>query len=213
MSFAVLHRHNASTMLLSGRRIERAAFEVLVSADRLLDEAAGAARELRDDVDRLVQEQRSAAHEIGLREGRADGVLAVLGTLEVERRLRELLASRIADVVEQCVRNLLGDIGPTEVFQRRVRQLLRSAAAGGAATLHVCPAQAHLAQAIVDEQAQVAGAELNWLTVFSDDHCARDSLVLETRVGFVDSSIELTLSATRDIISRAVVRATSELGS
>lgn len=213
MGFAVLHRHNDSTMLLSGRRIERAAFQVLVSADRLLDEAAVAARALRDDVDQLVQAQRAEAHETGLREGRADGMLAVLGTLEVERRLRELLASRIADVVEQCVRNVLGDLGPVEVFQRRVRQLLRSGATGGAATLHVCPAQAHLAQAIVDEQAQVAGGELNWLTVFSDDHCARDSLVLETRVGFVDSSVELTLNAARDIISRAVVRATSQLGS
>ena len=213
MSFAVLHRHHDSTMLLSGRHIERAAFQVLVSADRLLDEAAVAAQALRNDVERLVQAQRAEAHETGLREGRADGVLAVLGTLEVERRMRELLASRIADVVEQCVRNVLGDMGPVEVFQRRVRQLLRSGAAGGAATLHVCPAQAHLAQAIVDEQAQVAGGELNWLTVFSDDHCARDSLVLETRVGFVDSSIELTLNGARDIISRAVLRATSQLGS
>ena len=213
MSFAVLHRHNDSTMLLSGHRIERAAFQVLGSADRMLAEAAAAAQALHDDVDRMVQSQLAAAHETGLREGRADGVVAVLGTLEVERRLRELLASRIADVVEQCVRNLLGDMGPVEVFQRRVRQLLRSGAAGSAATLHVCPAQAHLAQAIVDEQAQVAGGDLNWLTVLSDDHCARDSLVLETRVGFVDSSIELTLNAARDIISRAVVRAASQLGS
>ena len=212
MSFAVLHRHNDNTMFLSGRHIERGAFQVLLSADRVLDEADVAAQALRDDMDRMVQAQLAEAHAIGLREGRADGTLAVLGTLEVERRLRELLASRIADVVEQCVRNVLGDMGPVEVFQRRVRQLVRSGATGGAATLHVCPAQAHLAQAIVDEQAQVAGGALNWLTVFSDDHCARDSLVLETRVGFVDSSIELTLSAARDIISRAVARATSQLG-
>lgn len=212
MSFTVLHRHGESTMLLAGQRIERRAFEVLGSADRLLAEAEARAEALHAELEQQLAAERAAAHEIGLQQGRRDGLVAVLGTLEAERRLAELLATRLADVVEQCVRNLLGDLGPVEVFQRRVRQLLRSQSAGGAATLHVCPTQAHLAQAIVDEQAQAAGAVLNWLTVHSDDHCARDCLVLETRVGFVDSSIELSLQATRDIVTRAVLSASAQLG-
>jgi hypothetical protein len=37
-------------------------------------------------------------------------------------------------------------------------------------------------------------------------------LVLETRVGFVDASIDLSLASARDLISRAVQGAASRLG-
>ena len=83
----------------------------------------------------------------------------------------------MADVVEQCVRGMLGDIGPREVFQQRVRHLLRNSPAGSNATLHVCPAKAHLAQAVIAEMATAAGGELSWLSIYSDEQCAPDTLV------------------------------------
>jgi type III secretion system HrpE/YscL family protein len=212
MTLAVFHRSPGTHMLLSGTHIQRAAFAVLCDADQVLSHAQQAAQTLHDDTERLVQAQRDMAFQAGLAEGRTAGTLAVLGSLEVERRLRELLASRIADVVEQCLRSVLGDMGEATVFQRRVRQLLRNVNPAGGATLHVCPAQAHLAQAVIDEQGEAAGAPLRWLSVMSDDHCQPDALVLETRVGFVDSSIELTLAGAREIISAAVQRAASQLG-
>jgi type III secretion system HrpE/YscL family protein len=212
MSFTVLHRSDSSSLLLSGKRIERGAFTVLRDAGAVLAEARSEAQSMREDAEFVVEAQREQAHRIGFESGRVAGVQAVLGTLETERRMRELLASRIADVVEHCVRTILGDVGAAEVFERRVRQMLKNATTGGEATLHVCPSQAHLAQAIVDEQTQALGAPLNWLTVFSDDHCKRDILVLETRVGFIDSSVELTLNSARDIISRAVTQAATQLG-
>lgn len=212
MTLAVLHRSPGTEMLLAGTHIQRAAFAVLCDADQVLRQAQEAAQALQDDTERLLQAQRDIAFQAGLAEGRAAGTLAVLGSLEVERRLRDLLAARLADVVEQCLRSVLGDMGEAAVFQRRVRQLLRNVNPSGGATLHVCPAQAHLAQAVVDEAAQAAGAPLSWLTVMSDDHCRPDALVLETRVGFVDSSIELTLAGAREIIVSAVQRAASQLG-
>jgi type III secretion system HrpE/YscL family protein len=216
MSFVVLHRVNDEpSIAVSATRIERRRFASLQSAAAVLGAAQRAAATLREESEQLLAQQEAEAREAGFAQGLADGVVAVMGTLETERRLRQLLADRMADVVEQCVRSLLGDIGPTEVFQQRVRHLLRNNPAGSNATLHVCPAQAHLAQAILNEQTAAlgpSGGDMSWLSIYSDEQCAPDALVLETRVGFVDASIDLTLAHARDIISRAVQGAAQRMG-
>lgn len=211
MSLVVLHRTASTTLAFSGGRVERGAFRCLKLGDEVIREAKAAAQALREENVAQIAAELADANERGFTQGLSDGMVAVLGTLEVERRLRELLAERMADVVEQCVRSMLGEMGQAEVFKQRVRHLLRSSPAGSGATLHVCPAQAHLAHAIVAELSNLGGGDLSWLTVYSDDHCAPDVLVLETRVGFVDASIDLTLAAARDIISSAVRRAAASL--
>jgi type III secretion system HrpE/YscL family protein len=213
MSLLVLHRVDGDTaMAVRATRIERGRFETLKSASNVLQAAHNAAERLREESEQVLEAQAAQAREEGHAQGMADAMVAVMGTLETERRLRQLLADRMADVVEQCVRSLLGDIGNTEVFQQRVRHLLRNNPQGSRATLHVFPAQAHLAHAVIAEQASAAGGELAWLTVHSDEQCAPDALVLETRVGFIDASIELTLANARDVISRAVQGAAARLG-
>jgi flagellar biosynthesis/type III secretory pathway protein FliH len=113
--------------------------------------------------------------------------------------------------VEQCIRNMLGDIGPADVFRRRVQHLVRTAPGSAPAVLHVCPSQAHVAQAVVAELAQSSATPLSWLSVVSDDHCAPHVLVLETQVGFVDASIELTIQGVRDLIGRALTQASTQV--
>ncbi len=213
MSFLVLHRVDGDPSILArASRIERSRFETLKSASQVLQVAHDAAQRLREESEEVLAAQAARAREEGHAQGMADAMVAVMGTLETERRLRQLLADRMADVVEQCVRSLLGEIGNTDVFQQRVRHLLRSNPQGSRATLHVFPAQAHLAHAVIAEQASAAGGELAWLTVHSDEQCAPDALVLETRVGFIDASIELTLANARDVISRAVQGAAARMG-
>jgi type III secretion system HrpE/YscL family protein len=214
MSFIVLHRDlgRGASLNVKGGRLERGAFESLKSADAVLREARATAMTMIEDRERELADEHAVARDAGFNQGRTEGMVAVLGALEVERRLRELLADRISDVVEQSVRSLLGELGPTEVFKRRVRHLLQSTQAESVATLHVCPSQAYLAQAVIAEHAAVSPGALNWLTVYSDDNCPPDTVVLETRVGFVDASIELTLNRARDVIGRAVQRATASLG-
>jgi type III secretion system HrpE/YscL family protein len=213
MSLLVLHRVDGDAAIaVRASRIERSRFETLKSASAVLQAAHDAAASLREESEQLLAEQEAQAREEGFSKGLADAMVAVMGTLDTERRLRQLLADRMADVVEQCVRSLLGDIGATEVFQQRVRHLLRNNPQGSRATLHVCPSQAHLAHAVIAEQAAAAGGELAWLAVHSDDQCAPDALVLETRVGFIDASIDLTLANARDVISRAVQGAAARMG-
>jgi flagellar biosynthesis/type III secretory pathway protein FliH len=213
MSLVVLHHvDNHAVLAASATRIERGRFEALQSSAEVLRAAQIAAAELREDSEHLLETQKAEARDEGYQQGLADAMLAVMGTLETERLLRQVLADRMADVVEQCVRGMLGDIGPVEAFQRRARHLLRSTPNGARAILHVSPSQAPLAQALVAEQAAAAGGELGWLTVSSDEQCQSDALVLETRVGFIDASVDLTLAAARDLVSRAVQGAAARLG-
>jgi type III secretion protein L len=215
MSLSFLHRQGGHALAFSGGLIERAAFQPLQDASEVLRQAEHYAQEKTAQADEAFESQRLQGYERGFASGKNDGVMAVLRTLEVEQRSRELLAGRMADVVEQCIRNMLGDIGPAEVFRRRVQHLVRTAPGGAPgsapAVLHVCPSQAHVAQAVVAELAHSSAAPLSWLTVVSDDHCAPHVLVLETQVGFVDASIELTIQGVRDLIGRALTQASAQV--
>ncbi|MCY7314633.1 MAG: type III secretion system stator protein SctL [Rubrivivax sp.] len=211
MSLGVLHLVDADRLLLSSARIERGVFRQLKSCEDLLGAAQAAATAITQAAEASAADKHAEAHMQGYERGRSDGMLSVLSTLEVERRLRELLSDRLAALVEHCVRSILADFGPDEVFRRRVLQLIRAGAPGGASKLHVCPTQTGAVHKLLAEQAQTSGVDLSWLTVLSDEACAPDTLVLETQVGFVDASLELTLAGVSDIIGKAVQRAAAEL--
>lgn len=199
------------SLLFDGERIPREAFGALRLADSVLREAEAAAAQVREQATEILDLEKLEAHAQGLAQGRAEGMAAVLGTLEVERRMRELLASRLADVVEHCVRNVLGELGPQALLRQRVLHLVRTAATPGAATLYVGPEQFALAQAAVAELAETIGGDVAALVVVSDAHCAVDALRLETKVGFVEASLALTLQDTRDIVARALAHASQQL--
>jgi flagellar biosynthesis/type III secretory pathway protein FliH len=211
MSLCVLHRSGEQAIAFSGGFVARGAFSSLKRADELLHQAQAYAHEKALLADEAFESQRREGYEAGYASGKSDGITAVLRTLEVDQRSRELLAVRMADVVEQCIRSVLGDIGPAEVFRRRVQHLVRTAPGTAPAVLHVSPSQAHVAQAVVAELARDSAASLNWLTVMSDDHCAPHVLVLETQVGFVDASIELTIEGVRDLIGKALLQAGAQV--
>ena len=213
MTFAVLHKGEADLLLFSGSRIKKFAFKELVASDELLCAAQASAQLLLENVERTTGEQFERGREAGFEQGRVEGMIAVLGTLEVERRMRDLLTGQISALVEQCVRNILSEVGPEEVFRRRVLRLIRGGSASGASKLHVNPGQAHLVHDMLAVHTRDIGADMTWLAVLSDESCARDTLVLETQVGFVDASLDLTLAGVSDIIGRAVDRATAMLQS
>jgi type III secretion system HrpE/YscL family protein len=211
MSLGVLHLVDADRLLLGSARIERGVFKQLKTCEDVIGAAQAAAATITEKAESTAQDMREQAHAEGYERGRTDGLLSVLSTLEVERRLRELLSDRLAALVEHCVRSILADFGPDEVFRRRIVQLIRTGAPGGAAKLHVCPTQTGMVHKLLAHQAQQQGVDLSWLTVLSDEACAPDTLVLETQVGFVDASLELALASVGDIISKAVQRAAAQL--
>jgi type III secretion system HrpE/YscL family protein len=212
MSFGVLHCQPERELRFDGSHIVRRAFEPLCDADALLQRARAEAEALRDQARQDVQRQFDEAREAGWRAGRAEALGAVLGSVEIESQLRELLADRLADLVEQCLRALLGEIGADEVLRQRARHLLRHATPGHGVTVYAHPAQAAAVRDAMTELVADQGGALHWLRVQGDEHCAPDALVLETRVGFVDSSVSLTLQGLREVIVQAVRRAHGQIG-
>jgi type III secretion system HrpE/YscL family protein len=211
MTFAMLHHGPSGVLAFHGARIAHSAFKELVASDELLSHAKAAAQVIMDDVEAESAKQFETAREAGFEQGRAEGVVAVMATMEVERRMRELLTTQIASLVEQCVRNILSELGPEEVFRRRVQRLIRGSATVGGSKLHVNPGQAHVVHAMLAKHTQDDGGDLSWLTVISDETCSRDTLVLETQVGFIDASLDITLASFGDILGRAVERAAALL--
>ena len=192
----------SAQLMFGGSRIPRGTFQVMRQADEVLREAQAAASQLRVQSAAALASRHEQAREEGFAQGQAQGMAAVLGTLEVERRLRELLSHRLAGVVEHCVRGVLGDLGDSRLLRERVLHLLRASGAGlsavdsdeaarDALTLHVCPAQLSMAQEVVAElERGHEGRSPSMLTVVADKRRSPDALLLETRMGFVESDLD-----------------------
>lgn len=211
---------SAPLLKFAGARLPRETFQALRSAEEVLREAEAEAQGIRQRATEAAEEQRQQAHAQGLAQGRAEGLAAVLGTLEAERCLRQSLVQQLADVVGLCIQSLLGEMGAAEVLRQRALHLLSTAATSQAATsgatLYVCPDQLALAQSVVTaaraEGADPHSAALAGLKVVADPNRAPDDLLLETRLGFIESSLSLTLEQTRALLQQALSSSMKQLG-
>jgi type III secretion system HrpE/YscL family protein len=187
--------------------IRRDVFRRLHDIDSLLREAQAGADELIEDARSQADAVRAAAYDDGYRSGREAALVAILGTLEVERRMMDLLADRIGRVVEQCIRTLIGQMGAAELYQSRIRHAVSTLVPDGQATLHVAPGQAHVAQEALALLVERTGVDLRWISIRVDDHCPADEFVIETQLGFVDARLSTTIDDARRIIEQAIRRA------
>jgi flagellar biosynthesis/type III secretory pathway protein FliH len=216
-----------------GSRIPRETFRALSLADDVLREAETAATQLRHQTAAAFELAKQQGHVHGFSAGKTEATVAVLGTLEFERQLRDLLSHRLADIVERCVRDILGDLGELGLMRQRVLHLLCTAGAaptntsevpstssGGSqaqrtqssATLHVCPEQLALARDIVAKLDASYKGNVAGLVVVADDRRAPDALLLETKLGFIESDLTLTLQETRSVVQQALAHAMKALG-
>lgn len=211
MGLVYLHGAARGQLAAAGTRIGREELVRLQGIDALLREAEATAASMVAVAGERAEAVRRSAFDDGQRQGREAALVAILGTLEVERRMIELLADRIGGVVEQCVRSLIGQVGATELFARRIQHAVRSLTPDGRATLHVAPAQAHLAQEAIALLAEQSGTDLRWVAIHLDEHCQPDEFVIETDIGFVDARLSTTLQGARRIIEQAIRRAGEQL--
>jgi type III secretion system HrpE/YscL family protein len=211
MALLLLKADPQAACIASDAVIRRDAFRRLHDVDSLLKEAQAAAQELlqqaRDEADAV----RTAAYRDGLCQGREAAIIAVLGTLDVERRMMDLLAERIGKVVEQCIRSLIGQVAASELYQSRIRHAVSTLVPEGQVMLHVAPGQAHIAQEALARLIERTGADLRWITIRVDEHCPVDEFVIETQVGFVDARMSTTIDDARRIIEQAIRRAAERL--
>ncbi|MFN9805551.1 MAG: type III secretion system stator protein SctL [Betaproteobacteria bacterium] len=211
MSLLLLKAESHAALIASDAVIRRDVFRQLHDIDCLLREAQASAQEMvhraREEADAL----RAAAYEDGLLRGHEAAVVAVLSTLDVERRMMDLLADRIGKVVEQCIRSLIGQVAAAELYQSRIRHAVSTLVPEGQATLHVAPGQAHVAQEALARLVERTGADLRWIAIRVDERCPVDEFVIETQVGFVDARLSTTIDDARRIIEQAIRRAADRL--
>lgn len=218
-------------LLFSGARIPRETLQAMHLADNVVRETEAAMAQLQAHGRAAVEAQTQQGFAQGYQQGHARATISVLGTLEMERRLRDLLSHRLADIVEHALRSLLGEIGEPQLMRQRITHLLASAGTGtagpaistptaagsppaslGTATLYVGPEQYALAQKIVAEFSQGGSGNIAGLTVVLDERRAPDALLLETKVCFVDSNLTLTLEDMRNMVRYALAHALQVLG-
>lgn len=207
MGMIYLRGTGGDAIALGGTRVPAAELAMLKTADRVLREAVGAADEIGREAREQADRARREGNEKGRLEGREAALIEILGTLDVEWRMRDVLAERIGHVVEQCMRSLIGDIGSADLFRQRVRHAVRTLVPDGQATLHVAPGQAHVAKAMLRDLEEESGSDLRWLTVHVDEGRLPDEFVIETAAGFVDARIATTLADARRIVEDAIRRA------
>jgi type III secretion system HrpE/YscL family protein len=217
MSLAVLFKSQSTgTLALGGTLIPKNTYQALRLADDVVQQAQAVAAQLHEKTTAAAQQQMQQAQAQGFAAGQALGLAQVLGTLQAEHQLRQLLSHRLADLVEQCTRSLLGEFTSAELLRQRVLHLLRAANSGNTrntnnplsgATLRVCPEQFTQAKEVVSALVQT-----NTLNVVADERQAYDALLLETKVGFVHSNLELSLLETRNLVRQALAQALQFLG-
>ena len=211
MSHRVLYRAAGHEILLAGSRIERRAFVALRDVQRTTEAARAVARSLLSEAQAQIQAEFELARRRGYDDGAREGIAAVLGAAELEQRLRELLAARLADVVQHCLRSLLGEIGADAAFRQRALHLLRAGDGDAVATLLVHPTDVGRTRDLLAELTAHYRRPLGWLQVREAGHVEPGDLVLETRMGFVQNNLTLTLASLRDLVVQAVERAQAQL--
>lgn len=211
MSLLYFRSSERSLAVSSPSLIKRGVLERLVDVDELLLDADAIATSLRESARQDAEDALAVAREEGFRRGREEGLVAILGTLEIERRMLDLLADRIGRVVEQCIRSMVGQVGLAELFGARIQHAVSTLTPDGQATLHVAPGQAHLAQEALAQLAARSGGDLRWISVRVDERCPADEFVIETPLGFIDARLKATLDDARRIIEQAIRRAGDRL--
>jgi flagellar biosynthesis/type III secretory pathway protein FliH len=205
----LLHAHAGGAIAFDGVRIPRQVFSALSDCDAALEAAHDAASRLREQAAGGIAAEREAARREGYEAGREAGLASVIAVADWQQRVAERMTDRLADLVEQTLRAVLGQLDPAVVQRARLLQLLAAArtAQGSAAVLNVHPAQLHQLQSVLAQaalQAQATGATLPAYELRADDRCERDVFVLETPSAFIESRVELPLSRVRSLIFAAV---------
>lgn len=212
MSLGLLYSTKEGYVWTTGQRIARGAFATITEAEHLVRDASIEANRLREVSVAQIAAESAAAYDEGFVRGREEGMGEILGILLAEHRLHQLLSDRLTDLVEQCVRSMIGEMDAGEVFSARVRHLIKGMSTSGVTSLHVAPTQLRAALDVIDQESAASGADFSWLLIEADEQCPQDALLLETQAGYIDASITITMDGLRSVMRRAVLRATQRLG-
>ena len=148
-----------------------------------------------------VAEQRRRAYDAALEQGRKDGVAegrkanAAL-MAEAAAAAREFWRNserRLADIVTEAVRRILGEFEGAELAAGMVRQLLKEVTEEGRIRVRVAPAEVGTVRDRVRAMQRCSGAQD--IEIIEDASIGAGACRMETELGIVETSVDAQLEA------------------
>ena len=169
-----------------GNLIKADVHHVVAEGNRVLAEAA---------------EQRRRAYESALEQGRKDGeaegrkasAALMAEAAAAAREFWRTSERRLADIVMQAVRRILGEFDDAELAAGMVRQLLKEVTEEGRIRVRVAPAQAGTVRDRV--RAMQGGSSAEAIEILEDASVGEGACRMETELGFVETSVDAQLEA------------------
>ena len=176
-----------------GNLVKADAYRVIVEADRALASADEQAR-------RAYEAAAAAGRAAGEAEGRRASAALTADTVAAVRDYARRSEQRLADIVTEAVRRIIGEFDDGELVLGMVRQLVRDAQSEATIRLHVSPRHFPLVRDAARElQTEFDAVEM--IDVAADPQVADDGCRMETPLGFVNASIAEQLEALRAALS------------
>ena len=155
-------------------------------------------------------EQRRCAYESALEQGRKDGEVegqkaSAALMAEAAAAAREFWRTserRLADIVMEAVRRILGEFDDAELAAGMVRQLLKEVMEEGRIRIRVAPVQAGTVRDRV--QAMQGGSGAGAIEIVEDTGISEGACRMETELGFVETSIDAQLEALETEVRKAL---------
>ena len=154
-------------------------------------------------------EQSRCAYETALEQGRKDGqaegqkagAALMAEAAAAAREFWRTSERRLADIVMEAVRRILGEFEDAELVAGMVRQLLKEVAEEGRIRIRVAPAQA---ATVRDRVRALQGGAADTIEIVEDASIGEGACRMETDVGFVETSVDAQLEALRAAVGKVL---------
>ncbi|MFC4275302.1 HrpE/YscL family type III secretion apparatus protein [Achromobacter aloeverae] len=198
---------DAARVAVEGKVLRASDYSRWVRASDLLSAAGAQARAMQEQARRDHASERELGYLEGLREARATQQAAIADTLQRARDYLDGIEMEMADLVMDCVREIIGEMDERERVVRIVRGALARARRQKQAVLRVHADDVAAVLAWRDDLlAEFPGIED--LDIVATAQVPRGACRVETAIGVIEAGVEEQLASLEQALRRGVAAAT-----
>jgi type III secretion protein L len=185
-----------------GARVLKAAdYAILTRAGEMLDLAAREAAAIRAAAGQVYAEEKERGYADGLAEGKMETAASMMETLTSGIDYLAGLEERVVDLVMQVVCKVIQGFDDKALVLGLVRKALTYARSQKRVTLRVCPGDAELVQAHLQELLRDHPG-IGILDVAADPRLQKGACLLESELGIIDAGLDVQLQGIRKAFLR-----------
>lgn len=190
--------------LLAGRKVLKAdEYRAFVDAKSIVSQAEAEAICIVNAAKQEYESQKQQGYQDGLAEGRIQTAEQMVSTVGKTVEYFSGIEEKVADIVENALKKILGEMEDRSVVLKVVRNALAVVRNQSTVTLRVCPDEAtHVEAHLSDLLGQYAG--ISFLEITPDPRLQKGGCILETEIGVVDASVDVQLEAICEALRRSI---------